>query len=391
MTRTFNLLRSIQLFLLFILLFLAAIAYHPVIMQMSRAAKLDSGTVLSRYILAVFIVLFALCFTIRFFQQSRFLRRYAVLLVIVGVVALSIYAFISKTTMITETRTLFISLAAIIIGWKLDLSDKELRSVVFVFGLVTLFSGVMQVMINIGGFRVADYYLTDSKNSLGAMLATGAISFLYIYLTPSGKLTHLVSLACFLLSVFVIVTIRARASIVAVFALSLLAYYLKTRNRNVVLVVMGTFVILGLSLVIMPSTVIQYFTDSMTAGSQGDDITSGRVADYIEAISYLSNHLLFGNVLEEYHMGWIHNYPLLQLFRYGIVLSFPILSMYVYLGFFCIKKSFQIGVDSFIPGFIVMLAPGLISLVEPTFPFGPGTVTIVNFILLGAALRKVRA
>ena len=35
----------------------------------------------------------------------------------------------------------------------------------FLFSLTTLFSGLMQVFINIGGFRIAKVYLADSKNS----------------------------------------------------------------------------------------------------------------------------------------------------------------------------------------------------------------------------------
>lgn len=388
MAKKIDLIRSVQFFLLIVLLFLMAISYHPTIISMSRAAGMESGTILSRYVMLVFAALFIVCFSIRFYNKSRFLHAYSVLLIIIGIIAFVIYAFVSRRTMITEVRTIFISLAAAIIGWSLAPSDKELYWIVFVFGGVTLFSGIMQVIVNIGGFRIANYYLTDSKNSLGAMLGTGAIAFLFTYLVPPNKMVRLLSFFGFAMSSFVIVTIRARAAFVAVFAIAVLAYYLRTRNRNIIMVAMGSVVAVGLLLVFLPSSVTQYITDSMTAGTQSVDITSGRLGTYQEALAFLSDHLLFGNVTGEHQMSWIHNYPLLQMYRYGLVLSFPILVLYVYLIYFCAKKSYKLGVDSLSPGFMSMLVLGVISLVEPTFPFGPGTVTIFNFLLLGAALRK---
>ena len=388
MAKKIDLIRRVQFFLLIVLLFLMAISYHPTIISMSRAAGMESGTILSRYVMLVFAALFIVCFSIRFYNKSRFLHAYSVLLIIIGIIAFVIYAFVSRRTMITEVRTIFISLAAAIIGWSLAPSDKELYWIVFVFGGVTLFSGIMQVIVNIGGFRIANYYLTDSKNSLGAMLGTGAIAFLFTYLVPPNKMVRLLSFFGFAMSSFVIVTIRARAAFVAVFAIAVLAYYLRTRNRNIIMVAMGSVVAVGLLLVFLPSSVTQYITDSMTAGTQSVDITSGRLGTYQEALAFLSDHLLFGNVTGEHQMSWIHNYPLLQMYRYGLVLSFPILVLYVYLIYFCAKKSYKLGVDSLSPGFMSMLVLGVISLVEPTFPFGPGTVTIFNFLLLGAALRK---
>ena len=365
-----------------------AVSYHPTVIQMSRAAGMEQGTILSRYVMLIFVALFAACFTLRFFKSSRFLHTYSILLIIIGIIAFVIYAFLSRRAMITEARSIFISLAAAIIGWSLAPSDKELYWLVFVFGGISLFSGIMQVMVNIGGFRIANYYLTDSKNSVGAMLGSTAIAFFFTYLLPPNKMVKFLSFAGFILAFFVIVTIRARAAIVAVFAIAAYAYYLKTRSRNVIMVVLGTLVAVGILFLFLPASVTQYITDSMTAGSQGEDITSGRLGTYQEALAFLSNHLLFGNVSGDHQMAWIHNYPLLQMYRYGIILSFPILVMYVFLLFYCFKKSLKLGVATYVPGFMLMLVPGIISLVEPTFPFGPGTVTIFNFLFLGASLRK---
>ncbi len=38
-------------------------------------------------------------------------------------------------------------------------------------------------------------------------------------------------------------------------------------------------------------------------------------------------------------------------------------------------------------GYFALLIPFIISMAEPTYPFGPGTATVFNFILFGVALR----
>ena len=41
-------------------------------------------------------------------------------------------------------------------------------------------------------------------------------------------------------------------------------------------------------------------------------------------------------------------------------------------------------------GYFALLIPFVISMAEPTYPFGPGTATVFNFILFGVALRDTR-
>ena len=67
----------------------------------------------------------------------------------------------------------------------------------------------------------------------------------------------------------------------------------------------------------------------------------------------------------------------------------PILCLYVYLFFIIIKGSLRSKVDNIGEvGFFAALVPFIVSMAEPTFPFGPGTATVFNFILLGAAIKS---
>ena len=88
-------------------------------------------------------------------------------------------------------------------------------------------------------------------------------------------------------------------------------------------------------------------------------------------------------------IGWVHNYLLWNIYRFGLLFSFPIIVLFFLIFFNSLKQSLKCSPDGrecF--AYVCLLIPFLISLAEPTFPFGPGTVTLFNFILLGMAEQK---
>ena len=392
MTRIEQTIKAIRDVLLYILLFVTAISYHPTIINMSRIAGYESGTILSRYIIILFGAVFILSLSISIVKKSRFIRNYVIWLLVIFVAALILVAFYRNRIMLHECRAFIIVLGSMMIGYNLQLTRPQFVIIVLMFCLTTLFAGIMQVLVNNGGFRIANQYLTDSKNSLGAMLATSAFSFLYLRRQLNKRLSKSLSLICLLLSLVVIVTIRARMALVAVVMVLLFYYFLATRSRSVLitLLVLGAVTIVGI--VLMPGFVLDYLDASFTAGTQGSDFTSGRLYTYGEAISYLIQNPLLGNVNRLNQIGWIHNYPLLKVYDYGLLFSWPILVLYVIVGFhalFMARRYDSMSIICFAG--CCLLIPYLISMAEPTFPFGPGTVTMYNFILMGMAEKRIVA
>lgn len=392
MTRIEQTIKVIRDVLLYILLFATAISYHPTIINMSRIAGYENGTILSRYIIMLFGAVFILSLNVSIFKRSKFTRNYAIWLSAIFVVALILVAFYRNRIMLHECRAFIIVLGSMMIGYNLQLTRSQFVIIVLIFCLTTLFAGIMQVLVNNGGFRIANQYLTDSKNSLGAMLATSAFSFLYLRRLLNKKLSKSLSIICLLLSLVVIVTIRARMALVAVVMVLLLYYFLATRSRSVLitLLVLGAVAIVGI--VLMPGFVLDYLDASFTAGTQSTDFTSGRLYTYGEAISYLIQNPLLGNVKRLNQIGWIHNYPLLKVYDYGLLFSWPILVLYVIVGFhalFMARRYDSMSIVCFAGS--CLLIPYLISMAEPTFPFGPGTVTMYNFILMGMAEKRIVA
>lgn len=389
MNRFVQTIKAIRDVLLIVLLFVSAISYHPTIINMSRIAGYESGTIMSRYIILLFGAVLFLSFNLRLVLKSKLIRTYLLWLFIICVVALIVQAFYDNNDMIHDLRSFIIVLGSIIIGYDLKLKRNGFALFVLVFCLTSLFSGIMQVLVNVGGFRITDQYLTDAKNSLGAMLATACFSLIYLYRSSKKSLFKVALFLGWGVTLIVIVTIRARMAIVALTLVGMYYYYLIKRNKNLLIAYLVIFVVVFFGLLFMPSSIVDYLDASFTAGTQGDDFTSGRLSTYLEALSFLATSPLLGNVMKINQIGWVHNYLLWNIYRFGLLFSFPIIVLFFLIFFNSLKQSLKCSPDGrecF--AYVCLLIPFLISLAEPTFPFGPGTVTLFNFILLGMAEQK---
>lgn len=170
----------------------------------------------------------------------------------------------------------------------------------------------------------------------------------------------------------------------------LIVYYLtnKKGGKNFLITVLATFVLIGLILVVLPSGAKEFIYNSFTQ-NQGDDITSGRMGRNIAAVGFIMDHPLFGNLNQGIHLSQIHNYPLITLYKYGLLFALPIIILYFMIIVRAVKSSFRNKEFSiFSIGYVAMFVPYIISMAEPTMPFGPGTAMLFNFFLFGVSLRN---
>ena len=209
---------------LYLLLFLMAISYHPTIVTISHNAGYENGTILSRYITGVFIILLVLCITFSFWRSS-FMRFYLVLSIIAILIGIIVYASYGNSLYVNETRSILLSFFAIIIGWSLNPSKKGIENMMVFFSLCILFSGLMQVIMNIGGFVIKGQYLADAKNSLGALLGTVIISMLIVRKSTDSKMMRLVSALMAVLGFVIILTVRARGALLSTILIGSLFFF----------------------------------------------------------------------------------------------------------------------------------------------------------------------
>ena len=378
--------RDILLYLLFVL---CGVSYHPIIVRMSHVAGFERGTILSRYIMLLFAVVFLLSINLSLFKRSGFIRSVVFLLAIIFVFALIVASVFGNKGMIGDFRTLLFVLGVIMIGFDLQLDKKKFITLILAFCVPVLYSGLMQVLMNIGGFQILDQYLTDSKNSLGAMLASTCFAFFFLSLNSENKIWRVVFLFLALFSLVIVITIRARAAMLAVVAVSVFYYYLLKRNRNIIITVALLPIVVFFASLLLPDSVVDFVSASFTAGSQGEDISSGRFETYRQALDYLSFHPFLGNVRKLNQISWVHNYLLLKLYSFGILFSWPIIILYFTFLIHLIVTPFRLSPRSIkIFGYVCLLIMSVISLAEPTFPFSPGTVTLFSFVFLGASINS---
>lgn len=381
----------IKYFVLFILLVVMPMTYHPYVMGLTHALGFERGSVLSRYILSLFAILLMLSVVSTPSFKSRLSFRYLIYIVLTTITAIAIYAFWSNDLMFEDLRSILIVFAAILIGRSLHPTRTQMMVIMSLFSFAVLFAAFMQVRINIGGFRIEEQYLVDGKNRLGAMLASSSVSLLLLYYDKKDGINHKLALnifylACFAISIVLIVTIRARAALLAIIVMLVLIIYL-TKRKYFLLYMAILVPVVVLLLYFMPDYILNYVSDSISAGTQRRGLFSGRTETYKAAIQVIRNNPFLSDVKNNLpDIGWVHNYPLLKLYNYGLLFSWPLLGLYIYSFVHSLKESVANKIDDcFAGGYTILIVPFMISLLEPTFPFGPGTVTVFNYILLGIA------
>ncbi len=364
-----------------------AISNHPAIVSISAASEIERGTILSRYILIIFAVLFLISLFRIPQPLCPILKRFILYFFLIFTIGLFIYAIYNNQDMLSSLRMFLIVFASIFIGWTLTPSKHQLSILLLVFGGTVIYSGLMQITTNIGGFIIADLYLADNKNSLGAMLASAVIAFIFLWHNNRKSFFGICSVVLAIICIIILITIRARAAVIAAAIVSVFFLFTSSKSPKHVLLV---FLIIPILLIIfhfLPPSLSDYIYSSFFAGSQGDDISSGRLGTYKLAFDYFVQNPFFGDVKNLTQIPWIHNFPLLHLYKYGLLFSWPVLVLYLTLLIYAIRYSLKKNRSLFYCGYMVLLIPFFISLLEPTFPFGPGTATVLNFILFGIAER----
>lgn len=380
---------NIRYGLFLLLIVLIAFSSHPFVTSRSRAIGMESGTILSPYVIMVFLVLFVFC--IKSIFKLRIQRRLWVVFMIILISFLCIYMVYGSKTMFNDIRSIGICLCAIAIGCQLNFSESGYRIMLFVFaGLVTAI-GLILVTTGIGGFVILDQNVTSTnKNSLGVALATAILFYIAIALDKNSRQTfRIISLFLLVLTFFILLTIRARAATLAALLIGIYYVFVTYKNnykKNFVFQLFGIVIVVALLILLLPDSVGNYVYDSFFQNHEVD-ITSGRTERNLAALQFIRYNLMFGNLDGFSKIPWIHNYPLLKLYDYGLFFSFPILVLYFSLLLYVIKYSLKEKVVMKSFGVFALLIPFFISMAEPTFPFGPGTATVFNFIVFGVYLR----
>lgn len=318
------------------------------------------------------------------------IRKYTLLYIGIIVLVLTFYGagLIAETS---DIRTMLIPLIGLIIGSCMELGGRRMSFAIWCYIAIIGVVLMQQIMVNIGGFEILDYYLTNAKNAFGPMVCMAALASFTMALYPkTGSLMSIVYILATIALCVGLLTIRARFATVVLFVLALIIFirYLrgagKSPKKSIV-----SFTIIGVVVVLLLNETARTYIINSLFQNRETDITSGRTEAYTEAINVFLDNPWFGNIDLQQSIGWAHNYLLLQLSNYGIIGGLPWIILYIYLGIKVIVgilKSDLFKIENI--GWIFASVSFFVSLAEPTYPYGPGTTNLIPFILLGMALRE---
>ena len=324
------------------------------------------------------------------FSLTRSLSVRFVRLLILTIVSMAlVYLFIPVR--ISDIAQLVVALITVILGINLEWKEREWADICYYYTVLMVAVTICNSLVYAGGLYVPEYYMFDEgKNQVGAMVAIGAAGCFYFGMKWREQRVSFWVIS--FLALLCLVLIRARSDCFALIACMLLITAKETDfrmkwNVKAVLTIIGIILI---GVIIYTGFIGDELHTFMYGGKNADninDITSRRWNRNQQGMEILRHH----HTVEELHnpmkIPFIHNYPLLRLVRYS-AFSLPLLLFYIYFGISALLEVFKTRKSQVKQvGWIVCCIPLLISFAEPNFPYGPGLVQMMAFLLLGFSLR----
>jgi len=336
---------------------------------------------------------FILSFSLSKCLSSKFVRLFAIA---IGITAIEFLFFIisGHRFHFSDFTQLIIAFLCISIGMCLDEDVKFWSNVCYYYTIALIVMGLANCLYFAGGFYVPErYMLNEGKNQVGALIAISAASTFFLAIKQKEQRTHFMVVS--ILALIVLILIRARSDVFALLACAALVLF-KDANWNWKWNLKTVFTILGIACIAYISYtgfVGDELETFMIGGKNADnmeELTSRRWSRNAEGLDYFLHDHLTGEQEEDSGILLIHNYILLRLVRYG-VWSIPMVGFYLYFGIYVLTMLFKRRKSDFWDlGFVVATVPLIVSFVEPNFPYGPGSVQLLTFVLLGTALPQRR-
>ena len=377
-----------KLFLLYLAMIISLIMYVPSIYNSGLYDVL-------RYIeFGVMGLLVMTTFSFSTIRKYRFTSILGVILVFLLIEFLVFFAFLlnKNTDDLIQIVIVFLMLIA---GINSSIDEPALIRLCTVYSIGTVFLGAISVITYLGSFSLSiDQYAISGKNQVGAIVAFGAgLSFYLSYCHTKG---YMFSFILAIVGIILSIVIRCRTAMVA---LLLLVIYIVARKWNLKQIVFFAIVLATLYLVFF-NTINDFLLEIFIG--HGDIEVSNNQDDYLNSLStnrfernalgvaFLVGHPLTGELGELSHIPLIHNYVLLRLVRYG-VFALPFLLIYCLFLIKFLRMLFKGRLSLGNMGWILLSIPLFCSLLEPSAPFGPGTVQLMPFLLCGLAVRNEKA
>ena len=371
--------QTVAKYLLFFTLALVVVSYLPWI-------YLTKSYYIIRYaIMGSMALSAALTFSFDRYFSIRFMRIFFMTIAIV-LVEFVVFYFTGHRFRIADITQLVIAFLCVGVGLSLNCDIKTWANICYFYTICLIVMGVINCFYWAGGLYIPEYYMfNEGKNQVGGILAIAGLVCLFFGIQIKEQRIHF--LVLFILSLLLLLLIRARSDF---FALLVVASFITLKDTNwrwnykMVL----TLLCFGLISYILYTAFLSDELHTFMLGGKSsqnlDVVTSNRLARDKQGLEYIFNESAIGEQEEGSGILLIHNYVLLRLVRYG-VWSFALVGFYLYFGVKTILALFSARkTDIRDVGYVACALPLIVSFVEPNFPYGPGSVQMLAFLLLGA-------
>lgn len=377
----------LKTFLLFVSFILSLIIYLPEIISNVGIYK-NFGIALSM----LFVCLCLITFSIKPFLHIRLINVYFVILIIFFTETL-IFSSLGFYIKFTEIQQLVIPFIVILIGYNINISLKSYLIFIFVYCTAALVLSVYSIFHFIGSFRILDEILVSHKNALGPILSnSGVIIMCMIVLKDKSKYRKILLILYGTMIFACLLVLKTRAAFIALLLCFLVVIWVSIKYKIKGIIIFSTLIITVIIIYLYSGMPIPGFLNSFFIGNYDstslEGISAGRTNVYIKAFKLISNYPIFGELTTSFHLDTVHNYVLLKVSRYGLLGSLPLLCLYFYLIWTIISsisKIREIRTEYF--GYFVMVVPLIVSLFEPSSPYGPGSVQAIAFFMFGYSLK----
>lgn len=339
----------------------------------------------------IIIILILILFTLNIGVVRKIgrwsLTKYHTIITILLSVALFFASAFTLYVEYSPLRDLVISLIVLLIGTNIKLEERQYKYLVNAFVILYSLSAVSIALKYASGFVILDQYLSVPKNQIAPVFGTAFVASVYfIFNNAQKKGSQMIYyITAFLLFASLLV-IRGRSVILGVFVsiIVFVFFYLKQRKYKYVLI---------FSSIIIGSLAGNFIYDALFLNYDMTDIESistGRMSRNYEGFDFFISNPLMGQLSGIKYPGFtIHNYILYNLVNYGLFVGGLVLFLF-YKYIKVIVKSYKINNFRYYDlGPLLMTLLFVVSLLEYTYPYAPGSAVFFTFFLMGQYLQKL--
>lgn len=372
----------IQIILLISIMVLCTYSYHPRFFDLSTGSIQNHSIVL---LTEIVIFLLAIISVRRIYYNST-VKVYLNCILFITLF-ITMFVAIGFEASLSAVVSILLPLLGIIIGQNLRIDNRIMIACLRMYMVTSVVIGFLCIMRNLGAFVIVDQYAVAGKNASGVMLGISGCIALYSALQENRMLFKCMDIGCLGLLIVELLTMRAR---LATLGLVLFICLMLVRSNFKIKAVhfVGIAIFIGVIAIVAGSSIEQFVYDSFFQ-NKDNDLTSGRTDLNKAAFNVILESPLLGTLRGDYIIDdtyQVHNFLLNTISHYGLIFSIPWIVIYIKLGLASLISAFKYSIPS---NGISLLSNILIlymlweSLGEYTYPFGPGTITFIPYLLWG--------